>query len=968
MTSQGKSDETGTMDPASARITDVVFQAVQIWLVAQFQAQDTKLAEVLARIAQLEAAQALPGLATLPVSQAPLEHLAGVQVMQHVARTPRINTLEVYNGKSKQLADQFVRQVEAAAEFEIFRDDCQKILWAQSYLSGSAQQWSSVVTTGSDDPAQDALTWIGQLQQGSKSITDYCTAFFELKGRLGQADADSEYVKDCFWKGLTATLMEALVNMDFMTAEEARDILLRRESWLADIAACRKGAWHPGHAVSSAGSNSAQHPPARSAPPPPSADPNAMDVDHQPPYGALPIVGGIDQGGGSGSSGRRGEGGGSQAGFCVGLPRALAAGATGPSCVFAAPNGTVLHGPDEVSVSKQRRWTARAAVIHAWTLRSDHAALELLVTLQVRLPGSARIVDTCAMVDSGASCCFVNQHFVKEQQLPTVSKRRPVRLRMIDNTEVKSGLIMEEVHLHLVIGPHEETVVFDVADIGDDNLILGVNWLCCHSLSIDWGRSTIDFTSAHCRASCLQAPERAVAGVPGPEPSTSLQTPCPTVTSVGTSGQLPTVRAFVRKAAQRAQVVRVAQGCIDKAIEHVEAGAQESSGDSVFLEQQWDMESKRGCAGPYLADERGAAGWSFSQELAEEDARRRGGKERMVEELVLGEFHEFLGVFDKRRLERLPAHTKYDLGIKLLEGAEVPPPDKLYQLAPAELRALREFIDENLAKGYIRQSSAPCRAPVFFVKKKDGGLCLVVDFRAMNAVTKPDAYPIPLTNKLLDRLKAVKVFTMLDMHWGYYNVRIRDGDEWKTSFWTRYGQFEFLVMQFGLRNAPAVFQRMVNDLFHDLVDVYMVLYLDDIIIFSENPAQHDAHVREVLRRLREADLFLKPEKCRFRTTEVDYLGLKISPGRVGMDPVKVDSITSWPVLRNLHQVNQFLGFCNFYRRFVEDYAVISKPLEKLKAKDCEWRWGVEEQMAFESLKATFARAPVLMMPDTDAQF
>ncbi|KAG6897440.1 hypothetical protein C0993_007508 [Termitomyces sp. T159_Od127] len=230
MTSQGDGDKAGTMDPASMRIADVMFQAVQTWLVAQFQAQDTKLAEVLACIVQLEAAQAPQGLVMPPMVQALLEQAMGVQVMQHVACAPRINPLEVYNSKSKPLADQFVQQVEAAAEFKMFQDNCQKILWAQSYLSGSAQQWSSVITMDLDDPAQnpccfqwdawvadfkasfctrdqaqDALTWIRQLQQGSKSITDYCTAFFELKGRLGQANADSKYVKDRFWKSLIVT-------------------------------------------------------------------------------------------------------------------------------------------------------------------------------------------------------------------------------------------------------------------------------------------------------------------------------------------------------------------------------------------------------------------------------------------------------------------------------------------------------------------------------------------------------------------------------------------------------------------------------------------------------------------------------------------------------------------------------------------------------------------------------------------
>jgi hypothetical protein len=288
--------------------------------------------------------------------------------------------------------------------------------------------------------------------------------------------------------------------------------------------------------------------------------------------------------------------------------------------------------------------------------------------------------------------------------------------------------------------------------------------------------------------------------------------------------------------------VCIACACIDDALIHAESrpgpsgGAPQSSllaaeGSAVYLEQQWDLESARGSGGPGLSEALRAA------------ARQQGGEvKKSVTDMVPPEFHKFLDVFDKGRSERLPAHRPHNLAIELEEGTTLPPTGKLYQLAPAELRSLKEFIDENLAKGYIQPSKAPCGAPVFFVKKKDGSLRLVVDFRALNAVTRPDSYPIPLTNELLDRLKAAKVFTTLDMRWGYYNVRIKEGDEWKTSFCTRYGQFEFLVMQFGLQNAPAAFQRMVNELFHDLVDVNVVLYLDDIIIFTEDPSQHDAQV------------------------------------------------------------------------------------------------------------------------------
>ncbi|KAG6879906.1 hypothetical protein C0992_009897 [Termitomyces sp. T32_za158] len=288
--SSGNHSEAATAEPVNEQIANMVFQAMQPRMAAHMQAQDDRIAEILTRLLQLKQA-----------AQSPRE----AQPAQQLLRVPRINPPEVYDGKSKQLADQFAQQVEAAAEFECFRDDRQKIVWAQSYLTGSARQWSAVITTGVDDPeinprrfrwdawladfraafctrdqAQDALTRIGQLQQGSKSITDYCTAFFELKGKLGPAEAEGEYVKDRFWKGLNAAAMEALVNTDYQTAEEARDILLRRESKLADLAVRRKGHWHAGMPMAAASSGSTSSVAARSAPPPPPADPNAMDVDH----------------------------------------------------------------------------------------------------------------------------------------------------------------------------------------------------------------------------------------------------------------------------------------------------------------------------------------------------------------------------------------------------------------------------------------------------------------------------------------------------------------------------------------------------------------------------------------------------------------------------------------------------------------------------------------------------------------
>ena len=198
-----------------------------------------------------------------------------------------------------------------------------------------------------------------------------------------------------------------------------------------------------------------------------------------------------------------------------------------------------------------------------------------------------------------------------------------------------------------------------------------------------------------------------------------------------------------------------------------------------------------------------------------------------------------------------------------------------------------EWIDEMLGKGYIRESKSPAAAPVFFIKKKDGSLRLVVDYRKLNAITVKNRYPLPLTEELIRQLSKAKVFTALDLRWGYNNVRIRESDQWKAAFRTNRGLYEPVVMNFGLTNAPATFQHMMNDLFKDLIGVIVIIYLDDLLIFSENDSDHAEHVREVLRRLEANALFCKPEKCRFFQRKVEYLGLIVSEGQIAMDPAKV---------------------------------------------------------------------------------
>ena len=322
------------------------------------------------------------------------------------------------------------------------------------------------------------------------------------------------------------------------------------------------------------------------------------------------------------------------------------------------------------------------------------------------------------------------------------------------------------------------------------------------------------------------------------------------------------------------------------------------------------------------------------------------------------DFHDFADVFDAAGAETLPPHRPYDLKINLEDGA-TPPLGPIYSLSELELSTLRDFIDENVRSGFIRPSRSPHGAPVLFVKKKDGSLRLCVDYHGLNKISRKDRYPLPLISDLLDAPRKARLYTKLDLRHAYYLVRIAKGDEWKTAFRTRWGSYEWLVMPFGLSNAPSAFQRFVNDIFADLLDVCVVVYLDDILIYSDNPEDHDRNTREVLRRLRANGLFLNGSKCEFNKTSVEYLGYVLTPEGLIMAEDKVRAILDWPAPRKVRDVQSFLGFANFYRRFIYNYSEIVVPLTRLTGKGEPWNFSAECQAAFDALKNAFTTAPVL---------
>ncbi|SJL09565.1 uncharacterized protein ARMOST_12945 [Armillaria ostoyae] len=288
--------------------------------------------------------------------------------------------------------------------------------------------------------------------------------------------------------------------------------------------------------------------------------------------------------------------------------------------------------------------------------------------------------------------------------------------------------------------------------------------------------------------------------------------------------------------------------------------------------------------------------------------------QRTFKEMVPPDYRSFRDLFSKENFDELPEN---------------------------EQEQLDKFLDENLESGRIVESKSPFTSPFFFVKKKDGSLRPVQDYRKLNEMTIKNRYPLPLISELIDKLQGAKYFTKLDVRWGYNNVRIKEGDEHKAAFRTNRGLFEPTVMFFGLTNSPATFQWMMNDIFKDLI--------------SKG------------KKLRENKLFLKAEKCEFEVLETEYLGVIISEGQVRMDPVKLAGIAEWLTPTKKKELQSFLGFTNFYRKFIKNYSKVVRVLTQLTG-NAEWTWGAAQNQAFQQLKKQMAEDVILAIPTLTGRF
>jgi hypothetical protein len=289
-------------------------------------------------------------------------------------------------------------------------------------------------------------------------------------------------------------------------------------------------------------------------------------------------------------------------------------------------------------------------------------------------------------------------------------------------------------------------------------------------------------------------------------------------------------------------------------------------------------------------------------------------------------------------------------------------------MPPKELAELKVQLQELLDKGYIRPSSSPWGSPALFVKKKDGSLRMCVDYRPLNAVTIKNKYPLPFIDVLFDQLASAQVFSKIDLRSGYHQIMIRASDIPKTTFSTRYGLYEFLVVSFGLTNALAYFMYLMNSVFMNELYKFVVVFIDDILIYSKSKAEHAKHLRIVLQRLRDYKLYAKFSKCEFWLDSVKFLGHTISKDGISMDPSEVQEFMDWKPPKSVHQIRSFLGLAGYYCRFIPDFSRIAKPMTELLKKGVKYVWSEECDQAFHTLRKHLTSAPVLIQPDMSKPF
>lgn len=577
-----------------------------------------------------------------------------------------------------------------------------------------------------------------------------------------------------------------------------------------------------------------------------------------------------------------------------------------------------------------------------------------------------------ALIDTGGSGhAFIDADYAKTHCLPLISLPIPRVLRVFDGRDAVSGNVTHIVRLDLALGDHvsRQTPLY-VTQLPEFPIVIGLPWLRAHKAIIDLSTDSITFNSTYCLKNCMthsvtvsclkhHLSEKSL--------NLSVLEPCPI-----TPENLPNCTANNTAREKRFRSPTVED---EEEISLIENSLPPDSPIILMLDDDFDVEplklpppEPQPATLPSMSIHMiNAASFStlcrrkdhtiFSASLEDIEKSLRVKKSPDMSKLP-EEYRNFSKLFSIEESDKLPISRPEDHSIQLKPGS-TPPSGPLYNMSHGELEVLRKYLKENLDKGFIRTSSSSAASPVLFAKKPSGGLRLCVDYRGLNALTIKNRYPLPLIRETLNQISKCRYFTKLDIVAAFNKLRMKKGDEWLTAFKTRYGLYEYLVMPFGLANAPSSWQSFINSILGNDLDDFVTAYMDDILIYSDNLKDHKRQVQQVLQKLADNGLQLDIEKCEFHVTEVKYLGLIVTQNGIKMDPSKVSAIINWKTPRNIKEVQSFLGFANFYRRFIADFSRKTAPLTVLSRKNRVFDWTSVAQQAFQELKDAFISAPVL---------
>ena len=526
-----------------------------------------------------------------------------------------------------------------------------------------------------------------------------------------------------------------------------------------------------------------------------------------------------------------------------------------------------------------------------------------------KLSGTIAGHSAIILVDCGASGQFIGSSFVRRHSLPLAKASDSTfeTVTLADgHVQPAAGIVSS---VSVVVSSYTESMDFIVTDLSGYDAIFGMSWLVHHNPVVDWRGATLSFVDEHARKHVLRKVATGLA-IPMPPPSRS------------------TLNLITSKQLEK----QYQQGMIE-------------SGYIVFLE---------------TVD-------AFCASLGHSISSVQSVSSDPLESVRRAALSPFKDVFPPDLPPGLPPSREVDHKIELIPGSS-PPSRPTFRLSATELVELKTQLEGLVKAGFIRPSLSPYGAPILFVKKKDGTMRMCVDYRALNNITIKNSYPLPRVDELFDRLQGAKFFSKIDLRSGYHQIRIAEGDESKTAFRTRYGHYEFLVLPFGLTNAPGTFMHLMHQTFREFLDDFVLVFLDDILIYSKTLEEHKEHVRKVLETLRKAKLFAKESKCEFFKTEVEFLGHIVGAHGVRMMEDKVKAIAEWPVPTKVGDVRSFLGTAGYYRKFIKDFSKIAAPLSELTKESVKFDWGLRQQAAFVTLKQALQEAPVLALPDPNIPY